>query len=259
MIYLGCSQWGIESFKKIIYPENAQPRDYLYHYAKEFSCVELNSTYYEIVEREKLLNWRSKVDPTFKFCPKIPKTISHDNRLNNVQQQTEEFINSVKVFEENLGICFLQLPPNFHHSNLYLIDELLTFINKRIKVSIEFRTDWLSRPDILREGFEVLKKHKVGIVIEDDTETIPFLNNIKITNSSAFIRFEVTNLHIDYERINDWINVIKLWQDKGIKEVYFMLHFPDKAESIKVINYTRDMFVDKLGWNPDELKKQPDL
>ncbi len=25
MIYLGCSQWGIESFKKIIYPENAQP------------------------------------------------------------------------------------------------------------------------------------------------------------------------------------------------------------------------------------------
>jgi len=256
MIYLGCSQWGIESFKECIYPENAKPGDYLYYYSKEFNCVELNPTYHDKVEREKLLIWKSKVNGAFKFCPKFPKTISHDNRLNNVQELTEEFINLVRVFEENLGICFLQLPPNFHHSNLYLIDELLTFIDNRIKVNIEFRTDWLSRPDILRDGLEVLKKHKAGIVIEDDAETIPYLNNIKITNSSAFIRFEVTCLHIDYERINDWINMIKLWQDKGIKEVYFMIHFPDKAESINIINFTRDNFVNKLGWNPDELKSQ---
>ena len=256
MIYLGCSQWGIESFKGNIYSENTQTGNYLYHYAKEFNCVELNPTYHDKVEREKLLNWKSKVNSAFKFCPKFPKTISHDYRLNNVQELTEEFINSVKIFEENLGICFLQLPPNFQHSNLYLIDGLLTFINNRIKVNIEFRTDWLAQPDKLKDGLEVLKKHKAGIVIEDDAETIPYLNNIKITNSSAFIRFEVTNLHVDYERINDWMNVIKLWHEKGIKEVYFMLHFPDKAESMNIINFTRDNFVTKLGWNPDKFKKQ---
>ncbi len=61
--------------------------------------------------------------------------------------------------------------------------------NHRIKISVEIRPHWLERVDTLSECFKVLKKHKAGIVMVDSVNTIKHLNNLKLTNSIAFIRF----------------------------------------------------------------------
>ncbi len=139
-------------------------------------------------------------------------------------------------------------------TNAYLIEEFLQHINNRIKVSVEIRPDWLSRPPLLYQCLEILKKYKAGVVIVDGAETVKYLNRIKLTNSSAFIRFLSYNHPTDFERINDWVNMIKFWQDKGIREVYFILHFGDGISEPPIVKYTLEKFEMELDLKTDDLK-----
>lgn len=242
MIYLGLSQWNYKFFIGNLYPEDSKPNEYIEYYSAEFNCVELNSTYYDEVSPNVIAKWKRSVGPSFKYCPKFPKSVSHEKILSNVQQEVNNFIESVKQLGDNLGVCFLQLPLQLDPSRMYLLDELLIFINKRIKVSVEIRPDWLARQDILNECLAVLKKHTAGIVMVDGAETIKYLNNLKLTNSTAFIRFLAYKHSTDFDRINDWAKLIKFWQAKGMKEIYFMLHFSDGDEEPEILEYTKNKF-----------------
>jgi len=255
MIYLGCSQWNYSFWKGEMYPQGTKPLDYIGYYSKEFNCVELNSTYYDEVEPYTILRWKQSVSPAFRFCPKFPKLISHDRYLKNIQQPTDEFINLVKLFEENLGISYVQLAPSMFRTNIYLLEEFLEYVNNKINVSIEIRPDWLSRPPLLSQCLEILKKYHAGVVIVDGAETVKYLNSIKLTNSSAFIRFLSYNHPTDFERINDWVNMIKFWQDKGIREAYFILHFVDGVSEPPIVNYTLEKFEKELGLKTEDLKE----
>jgi len=47
----------------------------------------------------------------------------------------------------------------------------------------------------------------------------------------------------DQTRIDDWINRIKYWLDKGLQELYFFMHMHDEAFSPELTVY----LVDKLN------------
>ncbi len=238
--------WNYSFWKGTLYPEGSKTTDHLKYYSGMFNTVEVNSTYYDTLPEARIERWKGMVNTGFKFCPKFPKEIRHDNELSNIELLTNNFIESIKGFGENLGICFLQLPPWMNQSDIHLIDDLLTFINNRINISIEIRLNWLSKANILNECLSVLKKHKAGIVMVDSAETIKYLNDLKLTNSTAFIRFLSYNHPTDFERINDWINLIKFWQQKGLKEIYFMLHFADGEKEPPIVKYTKEIFEKRI-------------
>ena len=77
----------------------------------------------------------------------------------------------------------------------------------------------------------------------DGAETVKYLNNLKLTNSTAFIRFLAYKHSTDFDRVNDWIKLIKFWQSKGLKEIYFMLHFSDGEEEPEILKYVQDNLV----------------
>ncbi len=247
MLYLGLSQWNYKFFKENLYPRGSKPVEYIKFYSGRYNCVELNSTYYDNVSKDTMLRWKKSVNPLFRFCPKIPKQITHDNLLNTVQQFAREFINSVSTLGENLGISYLQLSPAMHPNDLYLIDELLEFINNEIPVSMEIRPGWMADTALLNECLAILKKHNAGVVIVDSVETVKYLNHIKLTNDTAFIRFLSYGHRTDYARIDDWIKIIRLWQKKGIKEIYFILHTPDSESEPLILKYTREKLFNESG------------
>ena len=50
-----------------------------------------------------------------------------------------------------------------------------------------------------------------------------------IANDKVFIRFTGNNLHpTDYKRIDDWVVRIIEWLEKGVSELYFFVHEPEK-------------------------------
>jgi uncharacterized protein YecE (DUF72 family) len=241
-LYLGTSQWVHENWAGGLYPENAGPKDFLYHYSKLFNCVELNPTFYNELDPKTVLSWKKKVSSLFKFCPKFPQAISHDRFFHNVDGITNKFLRSIKHFGSNLGNCFLQLPLNFNPRNLYLLEDFLTKIPDEFNVNVELRLDWLKSQTITGHALDALRQHRTGIVIVDSAETRPYLNKLKLTNDSAFVRFIGYNHPTDLERINEWIVLIGEWKEKGIRDVYFILHFPQKDNSPEIVLYSIDNF-----------------
>lgn len=246
MIYFGCSQWGYSNWVGKIYPSHAKPGKYLAHYSQQFNCVEVNSTYHDFVDVERIERWRDEVGTNFRFCPKFPKLITHDKMLIGAAELTDDFIKRVSFFKENLGISFLQLHPDFAPENFDVLDSYLKMLPRDFKVSVELRPFWLEYDNILNDAYEILRENNAGLVIVDKFETIKYLNKLKLTNHSAFIRFDTYGYDIDKKRIDVWINMIKKWQDKGLPEVYFFLHFPEENDNFEILYYAVDKFAENF-------------
>ncbi|MEO8512774.1 MAG: DUF72 domain-containing protein [Ignavibacteria bacterium] len=242
MIYFGCSQWGYGNWVGTIYPTHAKAGKYLSHYAQRFNCVEVNSTYHDFVEVSRISRWRDEVGKDFKFCPKFPKFITHDKKLLGAEELTEDFINRVTFFKENLGISFLQLHPDFSPGSFNVLDNYLKALPRNFKISVELRPLWLEHDEILNEAYAILRENNAGLVIVDKFETIKYLNKLKLTNHSAFIRFDTYGYEIDKKRIDVWINMISKWREKGLPEIYFFLHFTEDNSNLEILHYALDMF-----------------
>lgn len=242
MIYFGCSQWGYSNWKGILYPSNAKPGKFLYHYSREFNCVEVNPTYHDYVDTERITHWQQQVNEGFKFCPKFPKLISHDKMLYGVKELTDDFIYRTSCFRKNLGISFLQLHPEFMPEELPVLEGFLKSLPKAFKISIELKPKFLEHTNTRDAALRVLAENKAGIVILDTRETFGLINNYKLTNHTAFIRFNSYGIEIDKPRIDNWVKMITAWSQKGLPEIYFFLHFPESGADMDSLFYVRERF-----------------
>jgi hypothetical protein len=59
----------------------------------------------------------------------------------------------------------------------------------------------------------------------------------------------------DFDRINDWIKLIKYWQSKSIKEIYFILHLPESVKVPGIVNHTIEQFNEQLGLQIEQVKQ----
>ena len=253
MIYFGCSQWGYQNWAGSIYPKNTRQGDYLFHYSRKFNTVELNPTYHQDIDIFALKKWKEKVPRNFKFCPKFPRSISHDKRLYGVNEITTSFIENIRVMGDNLGISFLQLHRDFTPNELPVLNDYLKSLPGHFRVSVELRPLWLQYDDIVNRALSTLKDNGAGIVIVDSLETRQFINKLKLTNHTAFVRFICYGHETDFPRIDDWVKMIDVWNSKGLPEIYFFLHFPREVTDFEVLNFALEKF-EKLRQNEHNIK-----
>ena len=79
--YVGATGWSMREWVGTTYPKGARPVDFLKHYGEQFNTIELNSTHYRIPDAATVERWRDAVPDDFRFCPKIPQSISHARGL----------------------------------------------------------------------------------------------------------------------------------------------------------------------------------
>ncbi|MCU7616456.1 DUF72 domain-containing protein [Chryseobacterium sp. PBS4-4] len=138
-IYIGCSGFYNNDWKGSLYPEDAKSKDYLTLYSQQFNSVEINSTFYRKPTAKTLTKWFDETPENFKFFIKIPKTISHEKRLENCKDEITEFCNHIEThLKEKLAGFLYQFPPSFKNTdeNLSII---LENIDDRFLNVIEFR------------------------------------------------------------------------------------------------------------------------
>jgi uncharacterized protein YecE (DUF72 family) len=240
-LWFGSSQWGYSNWAGHLYPRGTQAGSYLKHYSRIFNSVELNPTYHDAeLDVHAIIRWRNTVPKKFKFSPKFPKVISHEKKLINAEKETETFLKKAGAFGNKLGILFLQLPRYF--KNLPVLNNYLKLIPEGFKVSVEVRPEILSDDNLLIQVFDILKENKKGIVIVDSIDGRKYINKIKLTNHSAFIRFISYGLDSDFDRVDTWVEMIKKWDSKKLPEVHFYLHFPDEPNNFRFIDYTIEKF-----------------
>ncbi len=227
-VYIGPTGWVMPQWVGKTYPKNAKAKDFLKYYAAQFNTIELNTTHYRIPDAATIDKWKADVSAGFKFCPKVPQTISHAKDLGLTSRDLPLFLENIARLGENLGCCFLQLPPHFGIKSLGLLERFLESWAKAIPLAIEVRhEEFFAERQHFNTFFNTLEYLGVRTVITDVSGRRDVLHQ-RLTTKTAIIRFVGNDLHLtDYQRIDDWVLRLKTWFEQGLHEVYFFTHEPD--------------------------------
>jgi uncharacterized protein YecE (DUF72 family) len=244
-IYIGCAKWGRKEWIGKIYPKGTKDSDFLQQYVKHYNSIELNATHYKIYDSAAIAKWADKAKGTdFKFCPKVPQIISHYSSFNNVDEMTISFLEGVLAFKENLGPIFLQVSEKYSPAGKEKLFKYLTSLPTDLQFFLEVRhPNWFADTVLKKELFDQLRCLNIGAVITD-TAGRRDCAHMELTLPKTFIRYVGNSLHpTDYVRIDEWVERIKSWLDKGLKELYFFMHMHNEALSPELTVY----LVDKLN------------
>lgn len=249
-VYFGGSVWTDRSLVGKLYPKGLPAKDFLSYYCQQLSAIELNTTFYGIPSIEKVLKWKEAATPGFKFCPKFPQSISHRKYGDMQREMLDRFITSVAHFEEHLGTSFLLLPSHFQPRSLSELQRLLEGVPSDFKISVELRHPiWYEDHGAQKAIFDLFQEKGVVAIITDVAGRRDVLHQT-LTTDSAFIRFTGNNLHpTDYSRIDSWVEKLTDWIKRGLKEVYFLLHEPDKGQAAVLAHYFVEKLNEKAGLN----------
>ncbi len=236
-VYVGGVLWADENFVGNLYPATAKPKDFLKHYTRQLNTIELNLTHYRLPEYEKLKRWYNTAPDNFKFCPKVHQSISHANDLLQKIGSHNECCELFTLLGDKLGTCFMQLPPQFSPQRL---NELLEFLdnNNLRNLAVELRhPDWFKTDAELKTLCNYLYKNNLSLVLTDTPGRRDVLH-MRLTNKTAFIRFNANNNHYtDRQRIDEWMNRFKIWFDNGLETLYFFVHTPHQVIMPQLVNY----------------------
>jgi len=82
--YVGASGFSYPEWRGSFYPADAKPPEFLEHYARRLSAVELNNTFYRLPAEAQFERWAEATPPEFRFSVKAPRSISVFGRLDQV-------------------------------------------------------------------------------------------------------------------------------------------------------------------------------
>ena len=164
-VIVGTSGYSYKEWKGIFYPADLPASKMLSFYAAHFGAVEINNTFYRMPEAKTLEKWAGDVPDGFRFVIKAPQRITHQKRLNGVDDDVRHLVEVASVLGPKLGPFLFQLPPWFQ-KDLNLLRQLLALIPRDRRVALEVRNDsWLSE-----DTYDVLGEHDAALCLADTDE-----------------------------------------------------------------------------------------
>ncbi|WP_345779943.1 DUF72 domain-containing protein [Luteibacter flocculans] len=106
---VGCAGWSLSSEVAGNFPGEGS---HLERYARVFSCVEINSSFYRPHQPKTYRRWAESVPDGFRFSVKMPRTITHERRLQDCDDLVRAFCDEIASLGEKLGCLLVQLPPS---------------------------------------------------------------------------------------------------------------------------------------------------
>jgi uncharacterized protein YecE (DUF72 family) len=290
MLYIGCPIWSFKGWVGNFYPKGTKPADFLREYAKRLTNIEGNTTFYAVPSQKTLEGWVAETPEAFRFCPKIPKAVSHEGKLSDNIDRALGFVDVMRGLGARLGPMFLQLPPRFSPS---LLADLQTFLSRwpaDVRLAVEVRhLEWFEPPHdgTLDALLADLKMARVTI----DTRPIRSLQGDAVLAGSAYeslleARQNKPDVPVVPKRTTDFVFVryighpemevdrpfLEEWggyfaeQIKSGAQVYAFCHSPDNMIAPSLCRelhgrVARDVAIPPLPWDPlaREVPQQPSL
>jgi len=238
-IYCGTSGWSYQDWKGKFYPEKLSQAKWFGHYAQTFNSVEVNATFYRWFEEKTYQNWQQKAPEGFKYVIKLPRGITHQKLLKEIEDYAERFEGLVAHLGNKLGMLLMQLPPKMPY-NPERIDKALSAFKHPEKLAVEFR----SAEFFTEEISDILKKHGATFCIVDspDIKPIPAL-----TSKTAYLRFHGhTEWYKDSyspEQLENFKEICQNLIEQGAEKLYLFFnnniggHAPFNAQDMMNLTY----------------------
>lgn len=106
--YIGCAGWSLPRDSAAHFPGDGS---HLERYAAVFAAAEINSSFYKPHQPKTYERWAAATPPHFRFSVKLPRTITHDAKLQGVDEPLARFAAEAGALQEKLGVVLVQLPP----------------------------------------------------------------------------------------------------------------------------------------------------
>ena len=243
-VYVGCAKWNRQDLKGF-YPRGT--KDELSYYATQFNCIELNATFYNSPDKQQVETWKSKTPTDFKFFPKVPQSVSHFGRLLNVDEKMTAFCDAIALFEEQLGVSFLQMHDNYKPKDFDRLAAFVKKFSKSVPFAVEVRNaEWFANEEVSQRLYTLLQEEQVANVLVDALGRRDMLH-MRLSTPSAFIRYVGHNHSTDRSRLDEWVERIKEWRDAGLQSLYFFVHQHIELESPLLSTYFIDRLNEALG------------
>src|SRR6266516_3563603 len=212
LIRVGTSGWQYRDWRGPFYPDELTQRRWLEHYAKCFSTVEVNATFYHLPPPETFRKWRDETSDGFLIAVKASRFITHVRRLEDCAEPMKLLVSRAKRLGSKLGPFLVQLPPGFRAD----LDRLRGFVRVApagVRMAFEFRDpSWF-----VEDVFDVIDAAGAALVLADRPRArIPDV----VTGGWSYVRFhQGTERAPGYSR-----SKLRRWADRieslGVREVF---------------------------------------
>jgi uncharacterized protein YecE (DUF72 family) len=107
---VGTAGWTLPRESAGAFPEGSS---HLERYSRVLRAVEINSTFHRPHRASTYARWAQSVPDGFRFCLKVPKTITHTARLRDCEPLFDAFLAEASPLGTKLDCLLFQLPPSF--------------------------------------------------------------------------------------------------------------------------------------------------
>ncbi|MEM9977523.1 MAG: DUF72 domain-containing protein [Cyanobacteria bacterium P01_D01_bin.2] len=254
--YLGCAVWAYREWLGEFYPAGSRAANFLQLYGERLTCVEGNTTFYSTPAPETVRRWAEQTPATFRFCPKLPRTVTHGGTLVPQLAVARNFLTLMQGLGPRLGPIFAQLPPSYSPRSFSdLAQFVASWPHLESPLALEVRhLDWFKPPQSDRLN-TLLTRFGVGRVLLDtrpiytwsDPQTDPQLHSerkkprvpLMPETTAAFVLVRYIS-HPELDRNRDflagWVQRVGDWLAQGLS-VYFFVHCPMEARSPAIARY----------------------
>jgi uncharacterized protein YecE (DUF72 family) len=194
-LYLGTSSWSSDDWRGTVYPVDAKSSEYLAYYAKRFTAVEIDMTFYRIPTPAMVNGWNQRTSAGFRFAAKIPQVITHEKVLHDCQDELQQFIEVMSLLGDKLGPLLFQFPyfskRHFSNAQAFLdrLEPMLDQLPKGFQFAVEVRNRWW----ITRRMLDLLRAHHVALALTDHPWMPPIQELMRqhevVTADFAYIRW----------------------------------------------------------------------
>ncbi len=193
-IRIGISGWTYAPWRGVFYPKGLAGKSELAYASRQFPSIEINGTFYGLQKPDVFARWRDETPDGFVFSVKGSRYITHLKRLRDIETPLANFLASgLMRLGPKLGPILWQFPPglafdaDLFANFLAMLPEntdAAADIAKRhderldgrawtksettqpMRHALEIRHDSFRAPEFI----ELLRKHKVGLVVADTVE-----------------------------------------------------------------------------------------
>lgn len=155
--YIGTAGWSIPRAEQRRFPSGDS---HLARYAQVFPAVEINSTFHRPHRASTFERWAASVPGAFRFSIKVPRAITHDQRLVRAGPLLDAFLEDLAPLGKKLGCLLVQLPPSLAFDTR-IARTFFAVLRKRFAraVALEPRhASWFaSRADPLMEEYKIAR------------------------------------------------------------------------------------------------------
>jgi uncharacterized protein YecE (DUF72 family) len=115
-VVIGQAGWSVSALPPELAAETegrlARKPSHLERYARLLRGVEINSSFYRPHQPKTYEKWAAAVPESFRFAVKMPKTVTHEHRLEGAEEEVARFLFEAGHLGAKLGPLLVQLPPS---------------------------------------------------------------------------------------------------------------------------------------------------